>query len=92
MEDLAGKDDILTGLHRRRRPGLGEPLPILGHAGRDIELAAQLGQRLLAGQAPYLHDGRLLTLDDTVEVFNLVLGTRLTEGEKKDLLAFLRAL
>ena len=24
---------------------------------------------------PYLHDGRLLTLDDTVEFFNLVLGT-----------------
>ena len=27
---------------------------------------------------PYLHDGRLLTLDDTVEFFNLVLGTKLT--------------
>jgi cytochrome c peroxidase len=41
---------------------------------------------------PYLHDGRLLTLDDTVEFFNLVLGVRLTEQEKKDLVAFLRAL
>jgi cytochrome c peroxidase len=41
---------------------------------------------------PYLHDGRLLTLDDTVEFFNLILGTRLTEAEKKDLVAFLRAL
>jgi cytochrome c peroxidase len=40
----------------------------------------------------YLHDGRLLTLDDTVEFFNLVLGTKLTEAEKKDLVAFLRAL
>lgn len=40
----------------------------------------------------YLHDGRLLTLEDTIEFFNLVLGTRLTEPEKKDLLAFLRAL
>src|SRR5215471_4196564 len=27
---------------------------------------------------PYLHDGRLLTLDDTVEFFNLVLGAKLT--------------
>ena len=26
---------------------------------------------------PYLHDGRLLTLEDTVEFFNLVLGTKL---------------
>jgi cytochrome c peroxidase len=41
---------------------------------------------------PYLHDDRLLTLDDTVEFFNLVVGARLTEAEKKDLLAFLRAL
>ena len=41
---------------------------------------------------PYLHDGRLLTLEDTVEFFNLVLGTNLTEAEKKDLVAFLRAL
>jgi len=41
---------------------------------------------------PYLHDGRLLTLDDTVEFFNLVLGTQLTATEKQDLVAFLRAL
>lgn len=40
----------------------------------------------------YLHDGRLLTLDDTVEFFNLVLGTQLTADEKKDLVAFMRAL
>jgi len=41
---------------------------------------------------PYLHDGRLLTLEDTVEFFNLVLGTRLTQQEKGDLTAFLRVL
>jgi cytochrome c peroxidase len=41
---------------------------------------------------PYLHDGRLLTLEDTVEFHNLVLGTKLTEQEKKDLVAFLRCL
>jgi cytochrome c peroxidase len=41
---------------------------------------------------PYLHDGRLLTLDDTVEFFNLTLGTQLTANEKQDLVAFLRAL
>ena len=38
---------------------------------------------------PYLHDGRLLTLEDTVEFFNLILSTRMTESEKKDLVAFL---
>ena len=41
---------------------------------------------------PYLHDGRLLTLEDTVEFFNLVLQTRLTEDEKQALVAFLRVL
>jgi cytochrome c peroxidase len=41
---------------------------------------------------PYLHDGRLLTLDDTVEFFNLVLGTKLTQPEKQDLVQFLRTL
>ena len=41
---------------------------------------------------PYLHDDRLLTLDDTVEFFNLVLGTKLTDQEKKDVAAFLRTL
>jgi len=40
----------------------------------------------------YLHDGRLLTLDDTVEFFNIVLGTKLTQEEKQDLVAFMRAL
>ena len=41
---------------------------------------------------PYLHDERLLTLDDTVEFFNLILGTKLVAQEKQDLVAFLRAL
>jgi len=41
---------------------------------------------------PYLHDGRLLTLEDTVEFHNLVLETKLTEQEKKDLVDFLRCL
>ncbi|TWI69417.1 cytochrome c peroxidase [Pseudoduganella lurida] len=41
---------------------------------------------------PYLHDGRLITLEDTVEFFNLVLETKLTDGEKADLTAFLRTL
>jgi cytochrome c peroxidase len=41
---------------------------------------------------PYLHDGRLLTLEDTVEFFNLMLETQLSEQEKTDLVAFMRAL
>jgi cytochrome c peroxidase len=41
---------------------------------------------------PYMHDGRCLTLEDTVEFFNIVLQTKLSSQEKQDLVAFLRQL
>lgn len=41
---------------------------------------------------PYLHDGRLLTLADTVEFFNLVLQLQLSKEEKADLTEFMLAL
>ena len=41
---------------------------------------------------PYFHDGRLLTLEDTVEFFNLVGELKLTQEEKTALVSFLRAL
>jgi cytochrome c peroxidase len=41
---------------------------------------------------PYLHDGRLMTLADTVEFFNLVLGLKLTQAEKDSLVAYMLAL
>ena len=41
---------------------------------------------------PYLHDGRCLTLEDTVEFFNLVCGLKLNQQEKTDLVAFMRQL
>jgi cytochrome c peroxidase len=41
---------------------------------------------------PYLHDWRLLTLEDTVEFFNLIQELKLGDQEKAELVAFLRAL
>ena len=41
---------------------------------------------------PYLHDGRLLTLADTVEFFNLVLELKLSTQEKNDLVSFMLTL
>jgi cytochrome c peroxidase len=41
---------------------------------------------------PYFHDGRLLTLEDTVEFFNLILELKLDANEKKALVAFMRQL
>ena len=41
---------------------------------------------------PYLHDGRLMTLADTVEFFGLVLGLKLTQDEKDSLVAYMLTL
>jgi cytochrome c peroxidase len=41
---------------------------------------------------PFMHDGRCLTLEDTVEFFNLVLELQLKSQDKADLVAFMRAL
>ncbi len=41
---------------------------------------------------PYMHDGRCLTLEDTVELFNLVLGLKLSAEEKADLVAYMHVL
>lgn len=41
---------------------------------------------------PYMHDGRLLTLEDTVEFFNLIQQLKLTAEEKAALAAFMRCL
>ncbi|MBV9482873.1 MAG: cytochrome B6 [Acidobacteria bacterium] len=41
---------------------------------------------------PYLHDGRLLTLADTVEFFNLVLGLHLNQQEKTELVTYMLCL
>ncbi len=41
---------------------------------------------------PYFHDGRLLTLEDTAEFFNLIFELKLSSEEKTDLVAFMRQL
>jgi cytochrome c peroxidase len=64
----------------------------LGHTAAGDGPIKSFPLRGLKDSPPYLHDGRLLTLDDTVEFFNLVLGTQLTKDEKEDLVAFLRCL
>jgi hypothetical protein len=58
-------------------------------------LARACGNSQLSSEDPSarsLHDGRLLTLDDRVEFFNLVLGTKPADDQKRDLVVFLRAL
>jgi cytochrome c peroxidase len=69
-----------------------EPKMINGHfdiAAGPIKTTTLRG---IKDSPPYLHDGRLLTLDDTVEFFNLVLELKLNAKEKAALVAFMRCL
>jgi cytochrome c peroxidase len=82
-------DNLMHNLHVER---FYKPVMINGMmAGADGPIKT-FPLRGIKDSPPYMHDGRLLTLDDTVEFFNLILGTRLTPQEKRDLVAFLRIL
>ncbi len=48
--------------------------------------------RGLKDSPPYFHDGRCFTIEDTVEIFNLIQELKLSEDEKKSLAAFLKCL
>jgi len=69
-----------------------EPRTIRGHRAVMDGKIKTFPLRGIKDSPPYLHDGRLMTLDDTVEFFNLILGIKLTDQEKKDLVAFMKAL
>jgi cytochrome c peroxidase len=62
------------------------------YVGRAEGWAKTFSLRGIKDSPPYFHDGRLLTLEDTVEFFNLLLGANLSAMEKRDLVAFLRCL
>jgi cytochrome c peroxidase len=79
-------------MHNLRAERFFKPVMINGMMASQDGPIKTFPLRGIKDSPPYLHDGRLLTLDDTVEFFNLILSTKLTEPEKKDLLAFLKAL
>ena len=57
-----------------------------------MDLIKAFTLRGIKDSPPYLHDGRCLTLEDTVEFFNIVLSLKLSSDEKRDLVAFMRQL
>ncbi len=79
-------------MHDLQTERFHEPVLINGRMAVSDGKIKTFPLRGIKDSPPYLHDGRLLTLDDTVEFFNLVLGTKLTEREKKDLVAYLYTL
>ena len=48
--------------------------------------------RSIKDSPPYLHDGRLPTLEDSVEFFDAVLELKLSDREKQHLVDFLKAI
>jgi cytochrome c peroxidase len=62
------------------------------YVGRAEGMIKTFSLRGIKDSPPYFHDGRLPTLEDTIEFFNILFRTKLTEEEKKDLLAFLLCL
>jgi cytochrome c peroxidase len=79
-------------MHNLRTERFFEKKTILGRTASADGPIKTFPLRGIKESPPYLHDGRLLTLEDTVEFFNLVLGTRLNDQEKADLVAFMRCL
>jgi cytochrome c peroxidase len=82
-------DNLMHDLHVER---FYEPTMINGQFDHPAGPMKTMTLRGIKDSPPYLHDGRLLTLDDTVEFFNLVLELDLTDEEKAALVAFMLCL
>ncbi|HID23301.1 MAG TPA: cytochrome B6 [Planctomycetaceae bacterium] len=79
-------------MHNLRAERFYKPKMINGRMAASDGPIKTFPLRGIKDSPPYLHDGRLLTLEDTVEFFNLILGTKLTAEEKAALVAFMRCL
>jgi cytochrome c peroxidase len=81
-----------NSMHNLKTERFYEPEMINGRYASADGPIKNFPLRGIKDSPPYLHDGRLLTLEDTVEFFNLILSTKLSEQQKQDLVEFLRAL
>ena len=79
-------------MHNLKAERFHDPVMVNGRLASPDGPIKTFPLRGIKDSPPYLHDGRLLTLEDTVEYFNLVLETKLNRQQKQDLVAFLRVL
>jgi cytochrome c peroxidase len=79
-------------MHDLRLERFYEPEMISDHYSTPDGPIKTFTLRGIKDSPPYHHDGRLLTLDDTVEFFNLVLDLDLTQKEKDALVAYMYCL
>lgn len=82
-------DNLMHDLHLER---FYEPEMVRGHYDYPAGPIKTMTLRGIKDSPPYLHDGRLMTLEDTTEFFNVVLQLKLDEEEKRALVAFMRCL
>src|SRR4029077_16862725 len=81
-----------NSMHNLQTGRFYEPVLIRGAMTTSDGPIKTFPLRGIKDSPPYLHDGRLLTLADTIEFFNLILELKLGETEKNDLVAFLLTL
>lgn len=79
-------------MHNLRTERFFKPQMVNGRMASQDGPIKTFPLRGIKDSPPYLHDGRLLTLEDVVEFFNLVQGLKLSDQEKKELVAFMRVL
>ncbi len=79
-------------MHNLKTERFYKPLMINGRMASADGPIKTFNLRGIKESPPYLHDGRLLTLEDTVEFFNMIQQLKLTPQEKADLVQFMRAL
>lgn len=79
-------------MHNLQTERFFEPVMVNGRLASADGAIKTFPLRGIKDSPPYLHDGRLLTLADTIEFFNLTLSLKLSTGEKDDLLSFLKCL
>ncbi len=79
-------------MHDLRTERFFEPVLVSGRMAVADGPIKTFPLRGIKDSPPYLHDDRLLTLDDTIEFFNVVLGLKLAEADKRDLVAYLYCL
>lgn len=82
-------DNLMHNLQSER---FFQPVTVNGRLASVDGPIKTFALRGIKDSPPYLHDDRLLTLDDSVEFFNLVLELQLNAQEKSDLVAFMQAL
>lgn len=82
-------DNLMHDLHLER---FYEPGMVDDHFDYPAGPIKTFTLRGIKDSPPYLHDGRLMTLEDTVEFFNLVQQLKLSEDEKQALVAFMLCL